>query len=48
LLSGGLRREEDRTAENEKRCPKETGAPLRHLAPLDAILRPRQRIVKEG
>ena len=28
LLSGGLGREEDRTAENEKRCPKETG---RHL-----------------
>ena len=28
LLSGGLGREEDRAAENEKRCPKETGMHL--------------------
>ncbi len=48
LLSRRLGRKEDRTAENEKRCPKEMGALLRHLAPLGAILRPRPQIVKEG
>src|SRR5687768_13923125 len=40
LLCGRLRREEERAAENEKRCPKEMGTLLRHLAPLMQILRP--------
>src|SRR5687768_7451482 len=40
LLCGRLGREEERAAENEKRCPKEMGTLLRHLAPLTRILRP--------